>query len=190
MAGKGNVWKCLKGLFMGVNTLLVITAGLIFALIYVFDHYMGSSSETQSIDVSVVQVKIQLLFRAAGILAVAAFGFYGAWKEKTWPLIVYITACVIGLVSFLMQGVLIAKARAQFSSINTGLSSSPYLQEMILAVDCMLAINFVPAALGLIGIVMAAVIIEHLHVPQQPLVAPNVELSGQAMLYATHIHTQ
>lgn len=147
----------LKGAFYTVNVLLELVAVLIITFSCVMGYMTGSDS-----DGATIAIHLHLWLRAAGFVVVSMFGIYGAIKEKTWPLVTYITACVIGVLIFLTQGIPFAVAKAKMPPpVSYDMQSMTGVLMMVM--DVMLAMNFVPALLGIIGVILAALLIRQLH---------------------------
>ncbi|KAL2087825.1 hypothetical protein ACEWY4_016653 [Coilia grayii] len=162
--------RYLKKFFIGINILFAVAGAVVVILIGKFHLWFNSKEEMDIIFTenrlfkeSILLTEDLLFARAAvcicgaGILVVACFGIYGARKEIEWPFAVFITACSIGMITFLMQGLRVSKLRIVIMKFMSDTD-----KQQLLTLESAIPLSFVLAALELIRIVLAAVMIRQL----------------------------
>ncbi|XP_063058022.1 uncharacterized protein LOC134451465 [Engraulis encrasicolus] len=159
--------KCLKGLFIGANVILAV-CGLLFVASASFLHYIMQSHE---VDVSVLWELFGLM--GGGMMLTSGLYIYGATRDKTWPLTACITATLIGVVVFLMQGAQAIKLNpVVMKYVNHYVKSEEKRRAVVLGLNAGLSTMFGLAALEVVVTILAALIIHQQQKHQTAILDP------------------
>ncbi|KAL2088084.1 hypothetical protein ACEWY4_016912 [Coilia grayii] len=162
--------KCLKGAFIGVNIILAIIGLLFIALASLLHYFM----QAQDMDISLLWELFGLW--GGGIVVATGFGIYGASKNKTWPLTAFITATLIGVVVFLMQGVQAIKLNpVVMKYMKHYVKFEDTRKAIAVGLDAGLGAMFALAALEVFVVILAAVIIHQQRRNQTAIPDPTSE---------------
>ncbi|KAG7456131.1 hypothetical protein MATL_G00248490 [Megalops atlanticus] len=120
----GKVNSCLKWVFIFFNFLFGILGGvlLVFGMLAHALHHEQIENKVMGL--------IFLYIIGGATLAISFVGAYGAYKEKKWALIVFVTVMIVGAIALLRMAVPIGVARpAVYSMIEEQFRSAVPLDE-------------------------------------------------------------
>ncbi|XP_063068476.1 uncharacterized protein LOC134459901 [Engraulis encrasicolus] len=175
--------RYLKNVFIGINVVLAVAAGVAVILIGKFNVGFNSKEdmdilftenrlfkETILLSEDLMFARAVICICCAGMLIVACLGIYGAKKEVEWPFAVFITACSIGMVTFLMQGLRVNNLKFVIMKYMSEKRSK------FLTLEAAIPLSFALAALELVRIILATVMIRQLQ--KRPAAIPPAASGG------------